>query len=106
MAHIVNGSIETCLHDFEPTIEGKTITFSPGTYYQAGEVKFQAEESSIVQVTDLGELAVWLTDTGFVVTGAYDTPDNPIDRLMWFTATEEKLENVHFVRVVLEDASE
>lgn len=103
--HVVQGSKKTSTHNFEPTIEGLTITMSPGAYFQAGSVRYKCDEESFISVPSLGDYVLWLTETGFQLKSGYNVPESFIDRLMWFTATDFELENVHFVRVVDTDAS-
>ncbi|WP_209121501.1 hypothetical protein [Alkalihalobacillus sp. BA299] len=110
--HIVEGSQNTSLHDFQISINGLDLMISGGSYYQAGQEKFVSSEEATIQIpspTELTHYTLWLTESGINVLARTDKEEytevlNPVDRLAWFSipANETDLNNVdiHFVKVV------
>lgn len=87
--HIVQGSKNTSVHDFEISINAMKITASPGSYFQNGELKFTVPSESVFTVDSLVSDAtydLWVTSSGLkLLQDSSNLPDGAIDRLAWFT---------------------
>lgn len=97
--HIVEGSIDTSMHDFEVSINGLEITVSPGRYYQNGNIRYSVVDNTHLMVDREGYQELWLTESGFKLIYGNEMVEKSIDRLMWFTSSGLELEDVHFVKV-------
>ncbi|PLR84664.1 hypothetical protein CVD25_01115 [Bacillus canaveralius] len=106
--HVVQGSKETSLHNFELTFDGLEIVVSPGEFYQAGEVVISTEEETLLTVDGPMHYEVWISKEGirlysYTDEQGYVIVPNPVDRLAWFSlAANQNLNetDIHVLKVV------
>ncbi|WEG14012.1 hypothetical protein PU629_06485 [Pullulanibacillus sp. KACC 23026] len=90
----IEGSEWTTLCTLTASVNGSTLTFSPGKYINAGTTRYETTDSINLDISTPKvdtDYQVWLAEDGLhVLTKTVDTefgdlPDNYIDLLAWFT---------------------
>lgn len=110
--HIVKGSKETSSHSFSVSVNGMNLIVTKGSYFLNNTEKIKSDNDVSITIdspTEDTHYELWLSETGLQVLSRtdsenFDTVENSIDRLAWFTisANETDLNNteINFVKVV------